>query len=119
MSDWLRHSGYEIWWLSQARIKHLVAAERMQLKWQLFCAFGQGRCRAITRLKKFHTARQRMGYAVARTLAAPFHCGLNLLVALASLPVKQGRLAVNALTRAVYIIGFARGLWDTHRSPPP
>jgi len=101
----LRLSGYGVWWLPSARIRHFVAAERLRLNWQLRSQFNQGRSSALMRLGMMSRARERWLFSLGRLLVAPFHCALNLLVALVSWPFQQGRLAAHALMRAARIGG--------------
>ncbi len=102
----LRDAGYEIWWLPGVAVQHHAHAHRLNLKWHFYAAFGEGRSVAIQRLKSC-TGRTRTFYIVARLLIAPFHCAVNLLVALATLPFQDGRMAVKAMTRAASIAGMA------------
>lgn len=105
----LQDAGYEIWWLPGAGVRHLIHGDRLNLKWLMHAAFNEGRSVAIQRLK----ARPRGArgiYIASRVLFAPFHCGMNLLLALVSCPVQSGRTAAKALLHAASIIGFAREL---------
>jgi glucosyl-dolichyl phosphate glucuronosyltransferase len=101
----LQDAGYEIWWLPGAVIRHLIHAERLNLRWVLRAAFNQGRCIALQRLN-FHPPDAHRLYIARRVLIAPFHCGINLLAALANFPFQNGRAAVKALTRVASIAGL-------------
>jgi GT2 family glycosyltransferase len=105
----LQVAGYEIWWLPGAPIRHLVHARRLNLRWFLQAAFNGGRSIAIERVKSRAPGVRRF-YIAGRVLIAPFHCGINLVVALATVSFQHGRLAAKALFRAVSIAGFAREL---------
>ena len=102
----LQDAGYEIWWLPDASIRHLVHASRLNLRWQLRAAFNGGRSIAIHRVKD-HTPGVRRLYIAGRILVAPFHCAINLFVALTTFPFQNGRVAVKAVLRAASIAGFA------------
>jgi glycosyltransferase involved in cell wall biosynthesis len=106
----LQDAGYEIWWLPGASIRHLVHAGRLNLRWVLHAAFNKGRAVAIQRLKYRVGSGARRSYIAGRLLIAPFHCGINLLVALVGFPFQNGRVTVTALTRAASIAGLADGL---------
>jgi glycosyltransferase involved in cell wall biosynthesis len=106
LANRLRRTGGEIWWLPEAGVKHLVVAERTKLKWRIRSAFGQGRSRAINRLSRKGTAFQRGVFTATRVLLAPFHCGVNLLVALVSFPFQNGQPAVRALVHAAATAGL-------------
>jgi glucosyl-dolichyl phosphate glucuronosyltransferase len=101
----LQDAGYEIWWLPGAPVRHLVHAGRLNWKWFLQMAFNQGRCTAIKRLKS-HPGSTRGFYIAGRVLIAPLHCGVNLLVMLATFPFQNGRMAMGALAHAVSIAGL-------------
>jgi GT2 family glycosyltransferase len=105
----LQDAGYEIWWLTGAAVQHLIHAGRLNLKWLLCAAFNEGRSIAIQRLKSRGRGARGI-YVAGRVLVAPFHCGVNLLLALASCPVQSGRTAAKALLHAASITGFAREL---------
>jgi glycosyltransferase involved in cell wall biosynthesis len=110
LAERLRCAGYEIWWLPDARIQHLVIVERLRLDWQMRYAFSDGRSRAI---RRWDNAVGRGGctmLVVGRVLVAPFHCGINLLLALVSFPLQNGRVAVRALIQAASIAGLTCGL---------
>jgi glycosyltransferase involved in cell wall biosynthesis len=106
LDERLRNAGCEIWWLPGAAIQHLIHARRLNLRWRLHAAFNGGRSTAIQRVKG-RGPRVRRFYVVGRVLVAPFHCGINLLVALAVFPFQKGRVAVKAVLRAAAIAGFA------------
>jgi glycosyltransferase involved in cell wall biosynthesis len=106
----LRQTGGEVWWLVDARIKHLVQADRLCLKWRLWNAFRQGRCGATSRLSRWPAGNSRAIFIASRVVIAPFHGGINLLVALVTFPFNNGRLAVNALMRVAYIAGLTQEL---------
>ncbi len=108
LTERFQQAGRESWWLPDARIKHFIAAERLQLRWQIEAAFRLGRCAAIRRLGQNTTPARRALFTVGRMLIAPPHCGLHLLVVLVSFPVQNGRIAVKSLMRASSIAGFAR-----------
>lgn len=109
LNDRLLAADHEIWWLADAAVRHFVHARRMNLRWTLQAAFNHGRAAAIQRLKS-RTGARRLAFVMARVLIAPFHCGVNLLVALASFPMQNGRRAVKALDRAFIIAGLTCGL---------
>jgi glycosyltransferase involved in cell wall biosynthesis len=117
----LRDAGHEVWWLPGASIQHHVHADRLNLNWVFNAAFREGRSIAIQRLKSC-SGGARIFYIVARLLISPFHCAVNLLVALATFPFRDGRVAVKAATRAALIAGMAfelsRHLQACFRSKP-
>jgi glycosyltransferase involved in cell wall biosynthesis len=102
----LQEAGYESWWLPGAGIRHFIHARRMNLRWLLAATFNEGRTVAIQRLK-YRAGGNRALYAAGRLLAAPFHCALNLFVALVSWPFQHGRTAVKALSRAASVAGLS------------
>jgi glycosyltransferase involved in cell wall biosynthesis len=102
----LQDAGHEIWWLPDAPVRHLIHAGRLNLKWYWHSKFNEGRTIAIQRLK-FRTGSARGFYIAGRVLIAPFHCGMNLLLALVSFPFQNGRVVAKALLRAASIAGFA------------
>lgn len=120
LTERLRRAGGEVWLVADACIKHFVAAERLRLGWQARCAFGQGRSRAIRRLAERKTRGQRIRFIVGRTIIAPFHGGINALVALLTLPFKRRRLAADAWLRAASVAGFtcelSRQVFSTKRA---
>jgi glycosyltransferase involved in cell wall biosynthesis len=101
----LQDAGYEIWWLPSAAVRHLIHGNRLNLKWLMHAAFNEGRSVAIQRLKSRPRGARGI-YIAVRVLVAPFHCGVNLLLALVSCPVQSGRTAAKALLRAAAIAGF-------------
>lgn len=105
----LQDAGYEIWWLPGAPIRHRVHAGRMNLRWVLHSAFNEGRAIAIHRVKLRGSGSRRF-YIAGRVLVAPFHCAIQLLVALVTFPFQNGRRAMKAMTRAVSIMSFTREL---------
>ena len=115
----LQDAGHEIWWLPDAPVRHLIHAGRLNLKWFLHSKFNEGRTIAIQRLKS-RTGSARGFYIAGRALVAPFHCGMNLLLALVSFPFQNGRVAAKALLRAASIAGFASELMRRvlHRDRP-
>jgi GT2 family glycosyltransferase len=102
----LQSAGYEIWWLPGAPIRHLVHDGRLNLRWFLHAAFNGGRSIAIQRVKGRAPGIRQL-YIAGRILVAPFHCGINLFVALTTFPFQNGRVAVKAVLRAASIAGFA------------
>jgi len=110
LNDRLQKAGYEIWWQPCARIKHSVSAERLRFKWQLRNQFSQGRSSALLRLRRMTRGRDRWLFAVGRFLAAPFHCAVNVMLALGSFPFQNGRVAAHALMRCARILGYATQL---------
>jgi GT2 family glycosyltransferase len=106
LTERLRRAGGAVWLVADARIKHLVAAERLRLGWQSRCAFGQGRSRARNRLAARKNRGERIKFIAGRTLLAPFHAGINVLVALVAWPVHGGRHAASAWLRACSIAGL-------------
>jgi len=103
-------AGHEVWWLPAARIRHFVSAERLRLGWQLRSQYNQGRSSAAIQLRTA-AARSRMrGFLFGRLLVAPVHLTLNILLALVSLPLRNGQIAAHALLRCARIAGFSRRL---------
>jgi GT2 family glycosyltransferase len=115
----LQDAGYEVWWLPQARIQHLVPAVRVRLGWSLRSQFSLGRSTAIMRLRRMPGTLHRIRYRMVRLLLAPFHCAAHLLLALVCFPFQHGRLAVVALMHAARIAGMARELAAGWLRPPP
>jgi glycosyltransferase involved in cell wall biosynthesis len=101
----LQDAGNEIWWLPGATVRHLTHVGRLNLKWFLCSKANEGRSIAIQRLRS-RVGSTRGFYIAGRVLIAPFHCGLNLLLALVSCPFQNGRMAARALMRATSIAGF-------------
>ncbi|MGD0251948.1 MAG: glycosyltransferase [Verrucomicrobiota bacterium] len=102
----LQGAGYEIWWLPDAPIRHLVHAGRLNLRWFLRAAFNGGRSIAIQRVKGRAPGVRKL-YIAGRILVAPFHCAINLFVSLTTFPFRNGRVAAKALFRAASVAGFA------------
>lgn len=108
----LQDAGYEIWWLPGAAIRHTVHANRLNLRWALRAAFGEGRSITIQRLKEKKTRHQRILFRLGRVLVSPFQILLCLFGALLTLPWRQGRTAVGCLLRAWRVAGITRAaLW--------
>jgi glycosyltransferase involved in cell wall biosynthesis len=103
----LQDAGYEIWWLPGAGIRHTIHAGRMNLRWMLNAAFNEGRSIAMQRLKEKKNRTQRLLFGLGRLVIFPFHCGINLLIALVLWPFQDEQSAANALLRAARIAGFA------------
>lgn len=102
----LQNRGYEIWWLPGAAVRHLIHANRLNLRWLLWSAFNEGRSIAIQRLNKKAEA-NRIFSRVARVIVSPFHIGINLLAAFILWPFHHGKPAASALRHAMRIAGFA------------
>ncbi|MGA2030234.1 MAG: glycosyltransferase [Verrucomicrobiota bacterium] len=105
LTERFRRAGYEVWWVPRAGIRHLVTLRQLRLRSQLHYAFGDGRSRAVRYWNKssgFHRAI----LVVGRIVIAPFHCGINLLMALTSFPFQKGRMAMRALVQAGSIAGM-------------
>ena len=100
-------AGYEIWWVTGARVGHLVSAQRLSLAWQLSCAFRVGNCSAIRRLGQRNSRKVCWRFAFARLLLAPFQCAIYLLVAASNLLLRKRRKAARSLLRASSTAGFA------------
>jgi GT2 family glycosyltransferase len=102
----LEIAGGQIWWLPGARIRHFVAAERLRLRWQLRSGFCGGRSSATMRLRTMPGRRDRLPWAVARLLVAPFQGLFNLGLALLASCIGQRRVAVRKLAHAARSVGF-------------
>lgn len=107
LTERLQHAGWQSWWLDGARVRHLVAAERLKLGWQIGAAFRLGNCSAIRRLGQKPDSARRAWYALIRMLAAPIHFALKLLAALAAMAVQNRRKACKSLLNAASVAGFA------------
>jgi len=102
----LRRAGYEVWWVANASVRHLVEARRLRLGWQLSAAFRMGSCRAVHRLDALPSSGHRTAFTAGRVLIAPFHCLVNLLIAVLSFPFRGGAVAARALVHAASITGL-------------
>jgi glycosyltransferase involved in cell wall biosynthesis len=102
----LQDAGYEIWWLPDAAIRHVVHASRLNLRCMLHSAFKEGQSVAIQRLKEKKDGTPRALFHFGRVVAAPFHFAINLLAALILWPFNRVK-SVDLLKRAAQILGFA------------
>jgi glycosyltransferase involved in cell wall biosynthesis len=102
----LQDAGYEIWWLPDATIRHVVHADRLNLRWVMYSAFKEGQSVAIQRLNEKKDRTHRALIHFGRLAAAPFHSAINLLAALFLWPFNRVK-AVDLLKRATLILGFA------------
>ncbi len=102
----LQDAGYEIWWLPDAAIRHVVHANRLNLRWVMYSAFKEGQSVAIQRLNEKKGRAHRALFRFGRLAAAPFHFTINLLAALFLWPFNCVK-AVDLLKRSVMILGFA------------
>jgi glycosyltransferase involved in cell wall biosynthesis len=118
----LERAGGEIWWVPGAAVRHFVGAERLNLKWHLRGEFAQSRSRALMKLQSMPSLAQRLSYSVSRLVAAPFHCGFHVAVALVSFPWQRGRVSALSLIQAARVAGKTReavaGLFTMHRDRP-
>jgi GT2 family glycosyltransferase len=101
----LQRAGFEIWWLPEARILHLIPASRLNLCWLSRTAFNEGRSVALMRLRRVRRKSARISYLFGRLVLVPIHCTLNLLVAGLSFPFRPGQIAARSLLRAIRIAG--------------
>ena len=102
----LQDAGYEIWWLPDAAIRHVVHADRLKLRWVMYSAFKEGQSVAIQRLNEKKDRMHRALFHFGRLVAAPFHFAINLLAALFQWPFNCVK-AVDLLKRSILILGFA------------
>jgi glycosyltransferase involved in cell wall biosynthesis len=102
----LQDAGYEIWWLPDAAIRHVVHADRLNLRWVMYSAFKEGQSVAIQRLNGKKDRTHRALFHFRRLAAAPFHFAINLLAALFLWPFNRVK-AVDLFKRSVMILGFA------------
>jgi GT2 family glycosyltransferase len=106
----LMQAGFQIWWLPEARIRHFVSAERVRLTWRLRNEFDQSRSSAIFKLRVRRRKVDRLAFGAGRILIVPFHCALNLLLAVVALPFQDQRITVGALMRTARTAGIATEL---------
>jgi glycosyltransferase involved in cell wall biosynthesis len=102
----LQDAGYEIWWLPDAAIRHVVHADRLNLRWVMHSAFKEGKSVAIQRLNEKKDWPRRALFHFGRLAAAPFHFAINLLAGLVLWPFNRVK-AVDLLKRSAMILGFA------------
>jgi len=102
----LQDAGYEIWWLPDAAIRHVVHASRLNLRWVMHSAFREGQSVAIQRFNKKKDRTHRTLFRFGRLVVAPFHSTINLLAASVLWPFNRVK-AVDFLKRATHILGFA------------
>jgi GT2 family glycosyltransferase len=102
----LQDAGYEIWWLPDAAIRHIVHADRLSLRWMMYSTFKRGQSVAIQRLNEKKDRTHRALFHFVRLAAAPFHFAINFLAALFLWPFNHVK-AVHLLKRSVMILGFA------------
>src|ERR1041385_1044086 len=112
----VHRAGLEIWWLTDAVIDHFVPANRVTLAFLCRSQFATGRSAANIRLSQMAEARGRSCFRLGRVLLAPFHCALNLILAVTALPFRRCQLTVGALLRAARTAGFA---WELVALRPP
>jgi glycosyltransferase involved in cell wall biosynthesis len=102
----LQDAGYEIWWLPDAAIRHVIHADRLNLRWVMYSAFKEGQSVAIQRLNEKKDGMHRALFHLGRLAAAPFHFAINLLAALILWPFNRVK-SVDLLKRTALILGFA------------
>jgi glycosyltransferase involved in cell wall biosynthesis len=102
----LQDAGYEIWWLPEAAIRHVMHADRLNLRWVMHSAFKEGQSVAIQRLNEKRDWTRRALFHFGRLSAAPFHFAINLLAALFLWPFNCVK-AAGLLKRSAIILGFA------------
>ena len=114
----LRRQGFEIWWLTGARILHLIPASRLTLRWLGRTAFSEGRSVALLRLRNIRKRFARSFYLLGRLALAPIHCAVNLLAAVLLIPFRRRQFAARSLLRAIRIAGQGWQLMlETARGP--
>jgi glycosyltransferase involved in cell wall biosynthesis len=102
----LQDAGYEIWWLPDAAIRHVMHADRLNLRWVMYSAFKEGQSVAIQRLNEKKDRMHRALFHLARLAGAPFHFTINLLATLFLWPFNPVK-AAGLLKRSAIILGFA------------
>jgi glycosyltransferase involved in cell wall biosynthesis len=89
----LENAGHELWWLPAAAIRHFVSSSRLTFRATMRERFAEGQSAAIQRLKLRRRGLDRGFYWAGRTVAAPFHIMVHLLVALIKLPLGYPKAA--------------------------
>jgi glucosyl-dolichyl phosphate glucuronosyltransferase len=111
----LERDRHEIWWLPGARIRHVVAPERLRLRWQIRSEFCGGRSSATMRLRAMSSWKDRLVWKAGRLLVSPIHVVLNLVLAALAVCAARHRVAAKALQRVARIAGFG---WQLLRDSP-
>jgi len=101
----LENAGYELWWLPAAAIRHFVSSSRLTFRATMRAFFDEGQSAAIQRLKSHRQGLNRGFYWMGRTIAAPFHILVHLLVALIEWPLSYPK-AAGHLFQACRYCGF-------------
>ena len=101
----LENAGYELWWLPAAAIRHFMPSSRLTFRATMRVWFAEGQSAAIQRLKSRRRGLDRGFYWAGRTIAAPVHILVHLLVALIELPLSYPK-AAGHLFQACRYCGF-------------
>ncbi len=113
----LRNAGYELWWLPDARIFHLLPAERLKFGALGKIAFNEGRSVALLRLRRIRENFLRTAYRLGRIVITPLHMLLCLLAASFTLPRRHGQTSAGYLLRSIRIAGTGWQLLVNWNSP--
>ena len=111
----LQAAGYEVWWLPNARMRHHIPASRLTLAHQSRLAFAEGSASAVVRLRQIKCPISRWFYCLGRSVVAPFHVGLKLVLAGITLPWRHGRIAARTWLHVPRTWGVVFGLWTQRR----
>jgi len=102
-----QRSGWEMWWLPGARIRHLVPASRLTLKFQCRVMFSFGRSSASLRWQSVSGGMRRTLFVCARLVATPFQVMICLVGGLGMVIVLRNRIAAKLLLHSARVAGFA------------
>jgi glycosyltransferase involved in cell wall biosynthesis len=106
----LRESGYEIWWLPDARIRHWIDPERFRIGPQFRVSYGEGYSMALIRWRRIPSVGARALFWAGRMVITPAQLALQTIMGLLCLAAGSRRTTVNLLLRFGRTAGFARQL---------
>jgi glycosyltransferase involved in cell wall biosynthesis len=112
----LQLAGYEVWWLPNAAILHIISGERLTIAALARMAFAEGESVARLRLLHRGSALSRETYRFGRLLISPFYSLALFAASIVTIPVRRGQVAARNLQRAVRALGIASQLIADLRS---
>lgn len=116
LNNRLRAAGYAVWWLPEARVRHLIPPERLRFWSQIGIKFRDGRSAATLRLLQRPASHQRILFRLVRMFSSPPLAILELLGGFLWLCLGRLRAAAHITFRAARTIGFFCGLWNFSRT---
>jgi glycosyltransferase involved in cell wall biosynthesis len=107
----IRAQGYEVWWLPQAEVEHLIDPTRFRFKKQMYEKFSEGCSVARLRVKSVTTTSARWKTLFGRAIGSPLLVLIQAAGALLSLCLLQARPAAKLALNMSRTAGVATEAW--------